>query len=187
MTLEEMKKKYLSLIEEVNPNSEHLTDDPDLAAKQNEVVNQVMFELARIKKIPKYVEKKVKAGDLITFADIEQEIGYEVYQRQMVRGVKYADRASGTVIKILEDGTAEIDVFVYPERITEKTKDKAYEFDLSPDALEIMPYGIAADLLKSDVSTEYGSIYATRYEAMKQQLDPRYHLPSIYIEGGVSV
>lgn len=187
MTLEEMKKKYLSLIEEVNPDSEQLTDDPDIAAKQNEVVNQVMFELARTKKIAKYLEKKVQAGDLITFADIEQEIGSEVYQIQMVSGIKYTYKANGTVIKVLEGGTAEIDVFVYPERITEKTRDKGYEFELSADALEIMPYGIAADLLKSDVSAEYGNVYAARYEAMKQQLDPRYAMSSIYIEGGVNV
>ena len=166
MTLEEMKKKYLSLIEELNPKSEHLTDDPDIAEKQNEVTNQVMFELARVKKIPKYVEKKVSAGDLITFADIEREVGNEGYQLQKVSGVKYEYKASGTVIKVLESGTVEIDLFVYPERITEKTKDKGYEFELSADALEIMPYGIAADLLKSDVSAEYGSVYATRYEAI---------------------
>lgn len=187
MTLEEMKKKYLSLIEEVNPNSAQLTDDPDIAAKQNEVTNQVMFELARVKKIPKYLEQAVSAGDLITFADIEQKVGNEVYQIEKVSGVKHAFKASGTVIKVLESGTAEIDLFVYPERIKETTKDKAYEFELSADVLEIMPYGIAADLLKSDVSAEYGSVYATRYEAMKQQLDPRYHLNSIYIEGGVIV
>jgi hypothetical protein len=90
------------------------------------------------------------------------------------------------VLKFLEDGMAEIDCFVYPERITESTKDN-YEFELSPDVLEIMPYGIAADLLKSDISSEYGNIYATRYEAMKQMLDPRYHMTSIYIDGGVSI
>ena len=50
-----------------------------------------------------------------------------------------------------------------------------------------MPYGVAADLLKSDVSSEYGAVYATRYESMKQELDPRYALPMISIEGGVKV
>jgi hypothetical protein len=50
-----------------------------------------------------------------------------------------------------------------------------------------MPYGIAADLLKSDVSTEYGAIYATRFETMLQRLDPRYHLTSISFEGGVMI
>jgi hypothetical protein len=89
------------------------------------------------------------------------------------------------MFKILADGTAEIDFFAYPERITEKTKDKAYEFELSPDALEIMPYGVAADLLKSDVSAEYGKIYTERYEAMLQRLDPRYQIQTITIEGGI--
>lgn len=187
MTLEEMRSKYLTLIEEVSPQSEHMTDDPDIAAKQNSVVNQVMFELARSKKIPKYVDMKVDEGDIITFADIERECGYEIYQIDKIAGVDYKYKANGTVLKILSSGTAEIDVFVYPERITDKTNAKAYEFELSPDVLEIMPYGVAADLLKSDVSTEYGSIYATRYESMKQQLDPRYHLTSVYIEGGVVI
>ena len=181
-----MKKKYLGLIEELNPKNKQLTDDPDIAAKQNDVINQIMFEMARFKKIPKYVEKAVSKGDLITFADIEQACGYEVYQINMISGVEYAPKANGTVLKILEDGIAEIDVFVYPERITDKTPD-SYEFELSPDVLEIMPYGIAADLLKSDVSTEYGSVYATRYESMKQMLDPRYQMASIYIDGGVDV
>ena len=187
MTLLEMKKKVLGLIEELNPDSEYLTDDPDIATKINDVVNQILFELARIKKIPKYVPMAVNEGDLIEFADIEKECGYEIYQINMVSGVNYVPKANGTILKILESGTAEIDVFVYPERITEKTKDKAYEFELSPDALEIMPYGIAGDLLKSDVSTEYGSVYSARYESMLQRLDPRYQMTSIYIEGGVEV
>lgn len=186
MTLTEMKMKALGLIEEVNPNREALTDDPDIATKLNDVINQVMFELARMKKIAKYVEMEVSNGDLVTFEDIGKEVGYEVYQLGNVGGVNFVPKANGTVLKILEDGTAEIDCFVYPERITEKTKG-SYEFELSADVLEIMPYGIAADLLKSDISNEYGSIYATRYETMLQRLDPRNNTPIIYIEGGVSL
>lgn len=184
MTLKEMKMKVLGLIEELNPDSPLLTDDPDIATKFNYVANQIMFELARMKKIPKYVEMAVNKGDMVGFADIENECGYEVYQIGVVCGVDYIPKANGTILKILESGTAEIDVFVYPERITEKTND-SYEFELSPDALEIMPYGIASDLLKSDVSTEYGAIYATRYETMLQRLDPRNQVTSIYIEGGM--
>lgn len=186
MTLLEMKKKVLGLIEELNPDSALLTDDPDIATKINDVINQVMFEIARLKKIPKYVELEVAEGDLIDFAAIEKECGYEVYQIGLVSGVNCIPKASGTVLKMLESGTAEIDCFVYPEAITSKTNG-SYEFELSPDVLEIMPYGIAADLLKSDVSTEYGAVYATRYETMLQRLDPRYQMNSIYIEGGVSV
>lgn len=184
MTLKEMKQKVLAMIEELNPNSSLLTDDPDIATKFNDVTNQIMYELARMKKIPKYVEMEVTKGDVVEFADIEKKCGYEIYQIGLVGGINFASKANGTVLKILEDGVAEIDVYVYPERITSQTNDN-YEFELSPDALEIMPYGIAGDLLKSDVSTEYGTIYSTRYESMLQRLDPRYQMTSIYIEGGV--
>lgn len=184
MTLLEMKKKVLGMIEEINPDSELLTDDPDIATKINDVINQIMFELARMKKIPKYVEMPVSEGDLVTLENIGDAVGYEVYQLGTINGVNYVPKANGTILKIMESGTAEIDCFVYPERITEKTNN-SYEFELSPDALEIMPYGIAGDLLKSDVSSEYGSIYSNRYESMLQRLDPRYQMTSIYIEGGV--
>lgn len=187
MNLKEEKVKVLGMIEELNPDSEYLTDDPDIAAKVNEVFNQVQFELARMRKIPKWVELEVNEGDIIEFADIEKKCGYEIYQVALVSGVNYSVHANGTVYKMLESGKIDIDCYVYPERITANTKDKAYEFELPPDALEVLPYGVAADLLKSDVSAEYGRIYAERYETMLQRLDSRYAMTSVYIEGGVSV
>lgn len=187
MTLAEMKKKVLGLIEELNPLSEFLTDDPDIQAKINEVTNQIMFELVRFKKMPKYVEINVHEGDILEFADIEKACGYEIYQIDVICGVRYVPKASGTVLKFMDTGTAEISCFVYPERITEKTKDKAYEFELSQDVLEVMPYGVAGDLLKSDVSTEYGAMYSNRYQEMLSRLDHRYQMPTYYIEGGLEV
>lgn len=186
MKLLDMKKKVLSMIEELNSESEYLTDDPDIRAKILEVMNQVMYELARIKKIPKYVEINVNQGDVLSFEDIANEVGYDLFQIDNVDGVAFQYKASGTVVKFLESGTAEIECFVYPERLTEKTKD-SYELELSADVLEIMPYGVAADILKSDVSTEYGTIYATRYDQMMQRLDPRYNTGSIAIDGGYDI
>ena len=186
MTLLEMKTKVLALIEELNPDSALLTDDPDIATKINSVTNQILFELVRMKKIPKYVELAVNEGELVDFEAIAAAVGYEVYQIATVGGVNYMPKANGTVLKILENGTAEIDCYVYPEAITDKTPD-SYEFEVSQDVLEIMPYGIAGDLLKSDVSAEYGSIYATRYESMLNRLDPRYQMTSVFIEGGVDI
>lgn len=186
MTLTEMKKKVLGLIEELNPLSEYLTDDPDIQAKINDVINQILYELSRFKKIPKYVEIPVKEGDTLEFADIEKVCGYEIYQIDIICGVRYVPKANGTVLKMLESGTAEIDCFVYPERITEKTNG-SYEFEVSNDVLEVMPYGVAGDLLKSDVSTEYGAIYANRYQEMISRLDHRYQMPTCYIDGGLEV
>lgn len=186
MTLLELKKKVLALIEELNEDSEYLTDDPDIAAKLLSVTNQVMYELARMKKIAKYVEIDVESGDTLTMEDIGNEVGNDVYQISLVTGVSYTPRANGTVLKFSESGTAEIDVFVYPERLTEKTKDN-FQLELSADALEILPYGIAADLLKSDVSSEYGSVYANRYEQMLQRLDSRNQMGAIYVDGGYDI
>lgn len=186
MTLLEMKEKVLGMIEELNPNSELLTDDPDISTKINDVINQIMFELVRIKKLPGYVEIPVTEGEMIDFARIEKAGKYEVYQVAIIKGVKCEQKAQGTIFKVQESGTAEVEYFKYPERITKKTKD-SYEFELSPDVLEIMPYGVAGDLLKSDISTNYGAVYSQRYEAMIQRLDPRYSMPSISVEGGIDV
>lgn len=182
-TLGEAKKQTLALIEELNPDSVLLTDDPDIQAKINYVFNQVQFELARMRKLAKYIELPVTKGMVVTFDVLSEECGKDVYQLGTIKGVEHDIKANGTMVKFLADGTAEIDLFVYPTIITSETSDD-YVFELSQDCIEIMPYGVAADLLKSDVSTEYGSVYATRYEQMLQRLDPRSHMTSIYIEGG---
>lgn len=185
MTLKEMKKKILAMIEEY-VELEKMTSDQDIELKLHDTINQIMYELVRMRKLPDYVEMEVNEGDLIRFEDIASESGYEVYQLDRVRGMNFEYRANGTIIKTLETGTLEIDYFKYPERITDKTSG-SYEFELPEDLLEIMPYGVAGDLLKTDVSTEYGAIFSNRYEQMLQRLDPRYSMGMFSIEGGVSV
>lgn len=183
MKLTDMKKKILKLIEEYDKNNNtEYTNDPDIATKLNDVINQVMYELSRIKKIPDYVELKVNENDLIRFADIVKDT--EIYQIDIVKGIKYEYKAQGTIIKCLEEGTAEIEYFRYPKRITEENA-ATYEFEISNDVLECMPYGVAGDVLKSDVSNAYGNIYSQRYEQMKGQLDIRYNTGAIEIEEGV--
>lgn len=186
MKLLEMKKKVLGLIEELNPDSEVLTDDPDIATKINDVINQIMFELVRFKKLPAYVEIEVKKGDLINFDAIEEAGQYIVYQLGKIGGVEFQLKADGTIIKAMEDGVMEIDYYKYPESITAKTND-SYEFELPQDLLEMMPYGVAGDLLKSDISSDYGQIYSKRYEDMKEVLDPRYSMHSISVRGGYRI
>lgn len=187
MTLKELKQKVLVLIEEYTPDEEskRLTADDDIENKMNDVINQIMYEICRMRKLPKYIEMEVTAGELIDFERLESECGYAIYQIKLVSGVDYESKADGTILKILESGTAEIDVFVYPEAITSKTKDN-YEFELTPDALEIMPYGIAADLLATDVSSNYQE-FRQRYEMMISRLDPRNQMPTISIVGGIHV
>lgn len=184
MKLSDIKKKTLSLIEEIDTKEKSLTKDPDIANKLNYVINQVQYELSRVKKIPAYVEKEVLVNDLITFKDIDAI--NDVYQISIVKGAEFEYKADNTIIKCLEDGTLEIEYYKYPLRIDDTTTDE-YEFELSDDVLEILPYGVAADVLKSDVSNAYGNVYAERYEQMKQQLDIRYNTGSIEFEGGINI
>lgn len=186
MTLKEAKRKILSLIEEYNEESDLLTDDPDIAEKLCDVMNQVMYELARVKKIPRFLPLTVSKTETVDFDRLSDRVGSKVYQVDVIRGVPYESHAGGTVFYFIEDGIAKIDLYVYPKRIAFDTPDET-ELELSDDALEVMPYGVAADLLKSDVSSEYGSIYEKRYEEMLQRLDPRNQLYSAHITGGVKI
>ncbi len=181
MTLLDLKDKVLSMIEEININKEtnlpdidKITKDPDIQNKLNHIINQVQFELSRIKKIPDYIELDVTKNQLIRFKDIEKVANCEIYQLDIVRGVDYEYKAQGTILKCLEDGKLEIEYFKYPKRIDRNTEDD-YEFDLSDDVMEIMPYGVAGDLLKSDIANSYGNVYSTRYEQMLSNLDIRYN------------
>lgn len=185
MTLAEMKFKILRLIEETNEDTTY-TDDPDIGLKLNDVINQVMFELARMKKIP--AREVVEVDD--TYIE-ENGLEYDLFD---IEGFYQLDNArfesdekeeeldiNMNFIKIPGTGTLTIYYYKYPTRIDDDTTDD-YTFELSDDALEILPYGAAADLLKSDVSNSYGQIYQQRYETMLQRLDSRYNTGSIYID-----
>lgn len=180
MTLEEIKAKVYSLIEEYEEDADDLTSDEDLALKMNHVINQIQNELARFKKIEAYTTLNGSQGDLIDFSSVDNNL----YQLNIIKGLDC--EIIGQKIKFNEDGVAEVYYYVYPSQIDENTAD-SFEFDLSIDALEIMPYGVAADLLKSDVSSNYGQIYAERYREMKNELDPRYAMGAVYIDGGIEV
>ncbi len=178
MTLKEMKEKTLRLIEEISPNNQLLTDDPDISAKINDVINQIQNELSRMKKIPARQELEVKVGDAYDLTELDKRF----YQLNIITGVK--NYVVGNTVMFCEDGTAKVFYYRYPKQISYDTEE-TYKFELSTDVLEIMPYGVAGDLLKSDISAQYGQVYSNRYNELKQQLDPRYHTGSIYIEGGI--
>lgn len=179
MTLLEIKKKVLQLIEEIS-DTEELTNDPDIKAKLNSVINQVQFELARMKKITAVAEEEVTDGQVFDMNTLNN-----FYQLRLIRFDGAYELVENMAV-FNGSGKAFFYYYKYPEIITDETPD-IYEFELSQDALEILPYGVASDILKSDVSTNYGAIYSQRYETMLQRLDPRYSMSSISVEGGVDV
>ena len=187
MTLQELKRDVLALIEELNENSEFLTDDPDIQNKINTVINQIQLELARMKKITAFSTESVSAGEVFELNDLD-----DFYQLRLIKAKNDVGKDIGydlveNMVIFEEDGEATFYYYKYPKLITSTTDEAVYKFELPQDALGIMPYGVAGDLLKSDVSAQYGAVYTQRYESMMQMLDPRYAMASVTVEGGVSI
>lgn len=208
MTLKDMKEKIYRLIEERNDNIEpaeevaeeeeeseeeateeetteniDLTDDPDYQKKINDCINIVQNELARIKPIhamTTYNTETSQTENVYTY-------GSDVRQVYKVVGCDYD--VIGKQIIFDEDYKGEVKIYYYkyPTEIAEDEDDDTYVFELDQDALEVMPFGVAGDMLKSDPSTNYGAYYSTRYNELKQMLDPRNTAGLITIEDGVDL
>ena len=195
MTLKEQKIKILSLIEELNPESDYLTDDPDIQAKINSVINQIQTELARLKKIPAKYEFNTTESKTLLITDIP-----ECYQLKELTTTKY--NLIGDIEILFNDDVEEnvtIYYYKYPTLIdviitssegetseeASQRIDEEYNFELAQEVLEIMPYGVAADLLKNDMISNYGKYYYERYNEMKQMIDSRKTTGIVVAEGGL--
>lgn len=185
MMLEEFKGKVYELIEEYSENAEDLTEDQDLASKMNSVINNIMNEVCRLKKLDAYtsLEIKFEMGEDFLMMDLK-DIDKKLYQINIIRGVE--SEVDGSKVIFLTEGVAHIFYYKYPTQIDEETDDD-YVFELDKECLEIMVYGVAGDLLKADVSANYGRLYSERYEQMLGRLDPRRAVGGMFLYGGIDV
>lgn len=175
MKLIEVQKKIVRLIEEASSDTTKITDDVDIDLKLNDTINQVQFELCRIKKIPAKEELNVSEGEeLVLDEDLDN-----FYQLNIIKGAKHEQ--IDKYIKFLENGLAEVYYYKFPKRITKETDGEKYTFEISDDLIEILVYGVAGDVLMGDASNQYGKIYRDRYNELKQNLDPRYMKGSITV------
>ena len=179
MTLKEMKEQVYRLIEELSDDTAtRLTDDPDYEKKINDCTNVVLNELARIKPIhatTTYNTETSETGNEYNFpSDMRQ-----VYK---ILGCSYEVIGKTIIFDENYKGDVEIYYYKYPELIAEDEDDETYVFELDQDALEVMPFGIAGDMLKSDPSTNYGAYYSSRYNELKQMLDSRTTNGLIFID-----
>lgn len=182
MKLKEMKSNVLRLLEEYVPDDDNLTSDEDIKNKINPVINQVMFDLCKYKKISAMATIDVNDDETI---DLYNHNKLERFnQLNKITGVSFSIEEQ--FVTFNEQGTAKIFYYKNPIIITPETDDD-YEFELKDDVLAIMPYGVAADLLKSDESNNYGNIYANKYKELLQLLDPRINTGIYMIEGGIDV
>lgn len=203
MTLKEMKIKTFSLIEEYYPDKKDLAEDSDVLNKINGVVNSIQLDLMKYRKLNASYEVEITKEDSKTIN--LKELLDDLYQLNKIvfdKDVEYEMPNDETIILPSDyEGTFTIYYFKYPELLeiifdgeTEEEQEKErleqdedYEFELDLDVQEIMPYGIARDLLKMDMISSYGKYFAEEYERLKSQIDSRRNNASITISGGIDV
>lgn len=201
MTAREMKIKVFSLIEEYYPDKTTLADDEDIKNKINGAINQIQLDLMSYKKIPaKYVYTiETKEDKVLLLSNIS-----EFYQLNQIDTL-YDIKGDYEIVFDIDEKELPLDIdiyyYKYPSLMEIEFKadgnktaeelsaeyDLTYEFELAPDVLEIMPYGIAADLLKTDMISNYGSYFYDRYLEMRNNIDSRKASSSINIVGGVDI
>ena len=156
MTLVEMKQKIYKMIEEFDSEETSYTADPDLATKMNDIINQIQNELIRLKKLSTKASYTIASGNPLNLKTLPNFY-------QLLKIVNVEQEIIGDEVTFnTEESAVTIHYYKYPERIDESNED-TYEFEISDDLLEILPYGVAGDLLKSDISANYGKVYSDRY------------------------
>ena len=195
MTLKEMKVNTFSLIEEYYPELKGLAEDTDVLNKINDVVNNVAMDLMKYKKIPS--SKTITINKNTEIINLEEEIGKEYFQMNNIVGITHYEMIDDVTLKLPEGFEGEITVYYYKYPKMVKTlfayedesqiEDETFEFDLEPDVLHIMPYGIAADLLKMDMISGYGRYFYERYMELKNGIDTRRTSGMVYAEGGCDI
>lgn len=199
MTLKEMKMKVFSLIEEYYPELEGMAEDEDVLNKINGVVNSIQLDLMKYRKLNANTEVELdKDSDrIITISDEIKDL-YQVNKIVLIpteeKMSKYFTMLDDDNIQVEDDfeGTVRIFYYKYPKMVKvsfEEDEDKDeydanFKFDLDLAVQEVMPYGIARDLLRMDMISNYGSYFEKTYNELKQTLDGRKSSGIITIYGG---
>ncbi len=197
MTAKEMKIKTFSLIEEYFPELNKLAEDEDVLYKINSVINAIQMDLMQLRKINGYKELYVNKTDdrdinlknlipnlyQIKNITLEDSLGYNMSDEVTLT---IPDNYEGK-IKIYYYQLPKLMVLTFDSEEESINYDKTFTFDLDDLLLEIMPYGIASDLLKMDMISNYGKYFQEEYMMRKNQIDPRYTGGQVIFEGGVDV
>ena len=197
MTAKEMKIKTFSLIEEYFPALTGLAEDEDVLYKINGVINSIQMDLMPLRKLNAVKEIEIEDGDS-NIVNLKTAIT-DLYQ---IKSIKFDDvieyEMPDEITLVLPEGfigTFKVYYYKLPSLMTltfesaeaSAAYDSTYTFELDQVLLEIMPYGIAADLLKMDMISSYGKYFQEEYMMRKNQVDFRMSSGQIIFEGGLNV
>ena len=168
MTLGEGKRKVLMLLDEYSSGGA-TTEDRDIDAKMTDFFDLAQKNVANIKRIvrawiPAEVESTAPADFISTFR----------VWRDGKMTKKYRWRGKTIFVPEEDVGKVEVEYFAAPATIWPETPDN-YEFDVSDDAAQCLPYFVAAQQLVTDLILDPAPLMAL-YDRMLAGLDLR--LPS---------
>lgn len=182
MTLGQVKKTALALIEEYAPDNDLLTEDDDIQTRINLLVNNAYQELSQIKKInATHMLDRTEKGKKTYYR--EYDMPKDLYQ---LKNIIVKDSETNEILNAnldhyiennkifindLTDGNYIINYFKYPKEINEETLDD-FKLELDQDACNVLPYAVASDILKADPTNDY-SIFESKYQSMFSRLDNR--------------
>lgn len=188
MTYGESKKQILALIEEYAPNNTMLTEDEDINTRFPFLFDLAYQELSQNKKILAtkiYAEKEEKENKYS-----EYTLPYDCYQIKNVflldsNNIKgesdyYTVGKNKIYISDKNEGRTVVEYYKYPQVINEETEDDFY-LELDQDALSVLPYKVANDILVTDPSADY-TAFATEYQRKLQLLDTRRSIPTVKLK-----
>lgn len=189
MTLKENKVLTLALIEEYSPKNSALTDDEDIATRLNSLYALNYQELATIKKIIKVYDIEKIDGDSTYYR--EYDLPEDLYQLKRVvaldketyENINADYKIIGKKIYINDKSNCiyKLEYYAYPKVISDDVDDNDFELELDLDALAILPYAVANDILKVDPSADY-TAFKAEYMRKLEGLDTRTVLSSISVE-----
>lgn len=162
MTLEEVIKKIVKLLEEYEKTDPNYTGDEDIETKIKESIDDIQVELSQIKKIPALLEVELTGENNIV------DKPKDMYRIKRIRECKF--EVLNNKIKFEDGYKGKVNVYYYkfPEMIKQETDNK-HIMELERDAIACLVYGVASAVLKADVSANY-SVYEYKYQEMKQML-----------------
>jgi len=191
MTILDVKKQFLSLIDEYAPETIKFTEDEDADRKFKTLLGIAYQAMANKKPICKtknlnheYTgENKYKEYSLPTMKQLRGIIVQDE-NNKLVSGDYYFVGEKKIFINQNSNATYTVEYFADPEIINDETDDE-FEFEIAQDAQFFLAYKVADDILKTDPSANY-SAFSNEYQRLLQDFDTRTKGIMVEIEEGES-
>jgi len=174
MTLAEAKRKVLMILDEYSSGGT-ITVDADIMNKMNDFFDMAQKDANNAKPMIKAATISLNGGFVTLPGNFREQFRNwkdgKIWKTYPVIGGKLYATDTGNIV---------MEYFANPDTIDINTPD-TYEFEVTDDVANCLPYYVAAQQLITDLVVDYGAIW-NMYLYHKQALDTT--LPSAGASGG---